>query len=96
MRNEYPFEKEYGEVVSPGHPDKLADAIADKIVAVTFRHDSNALVGVEVATALNRVFITGRIGAANRLRMMLDLNVITKEVYSAAGYGKKDSGRNRE
>ena len=45
MRNEYPFEKEYGEVVSPGHPDKLADAIADKIVAVTFRHDSNALVG---------------------------------------------------
>ena len=94
MRNEYPFGKEYGEVVSPGHPDKLADTIADKIVAVTFRHDSSALVGVEVATALNRVFITGRIGAANRLRMMLDLNVITKEVYSAAGYGKNNSGMN--
>ena len=28
MLHNYPFTKEFGEVVSPGHPDKLADAIA--------------------------------------------------------------------
>ena len=46
--NNYPFKKEYGEVVSPGHPDKLADAIADKIVATISSQDTTALVGVEV------------------------------------------------
>ena len=49
MVNDYPYKNEYGEVVSPGLPDKLADAIADKIVATISSQDTTALVGVEVA-----------------------------------------------
>lgn len=92
MTTDYPFKKEYGEVVSPGHPDKLADAIADKIVAAVSMNDSSALVGVEVATALNRVFVTGRIASHDKLVKLLSLDAITKEVYRAAGYGKRNSG----
>ena len=84
--NNYPFKKEYGEVVSPGHPDKLADAIADRIVAAVFSQDTTALVGIEVAIALNRVFVTGRI--ASRLETGPDLDHIARDVYRAAGYGK--------
>ena len=92
MRINYPFKKEYGEVVSPGHPDKLADAIADRIVAAISMQDPGALVGVEVATALNRVFVTGRVAARERLITMLDLNDVIKEVYRDAGYGRRGSG----
>ena len=35
------------EVVLPGHPDKLADAIADAIVHEASRRDPRALVGIE-------------------------------------------------
>ena len=37
------------EFVLPGHPDKLADAIADAIVKQARRLERRALVGVEVA-----------------------------------------------
>ena len=87
----YPFKREYGEVVSPGHPDKLADAVADRIVAAVSGRDSSALVGVEAATALNRVFVTGRIAAREKL-MALDLNAVINEVYRDAGYGRRASG----
>lgn len=92
MERRYPFRREFGEVVSPGHPDKLADAIADSIVGYVFRRDRTALVGVEVATSLNRVFITGRIGTTRDVLDRLDLNGIVCEVYGAAGYGDRTSG----
>ena len=66
MKHDYPFTKEYGEVVSPGHPDKLADAIADSIVGRITTHGSPlSLAGVEVAVALNKVFVTGRIAGSD-------------------------------
>lgn len=48
----------YAEYVSPSHPDRLADAIAEGIVteAVKKRHD--ALVGVEVAVHRDIVLST--------------------------------------
>jgi S-adenosylmethionine synthetase len=76
--------KTHAEYVSPGHPDRLADAIAEGIVteAVKKRHD--ALVGVEVAVHRDVVFIDGRIAAGSE---PVDKHRIVREVYEAAGYG---------
>ena len=51
----------FAEYVSPGHPDRLADAIAEGIVDHGMAIDSRALVGVEVAVHPNKVFIDGRV-----------------------------------
>lgn len=37
------------EYVSPGHPDRLADAIVESIVTLAVKRDPDALVGVECA-----------------------------------------------
>jgi|TARA_B100000315_G_scaffold193217_1_gene183707 S-adenosylmethionine synthetase len=98
MNNKYPFNKEYGETVSPGHPDKLADAIADEIVSVPVEFYEKSLVGVEVAVALNQVFLTGRIAtkrpfnvwsAKHYFENKPELNEIVRYVYRKAGYSKK-------
>ena len=92
MSNKYPFEKEFGEAVSPGHPDKLADAVADTIVSAVYENDSSALVGVEVAVSLDRVFITGRIATSGKLLKSLDLNAVVRKVFQEAGYGRSHPG----
>jgi S-adenosylmethionine synthetase len=88
MSNKYPFEKEFGEAVSPGHPDKLADAVADTIVSAVYEKDSSALVGVEVGVSLDRVFVTGRIATNGKLLKSLDLNAVARKVFQEAGYGQ--------
>ena len=55
------------EYVSPGHPDRLADAIVESIVDLAVGRDNEALVGVECAVHTDHVFIDGRI-AAGRAR----------------------------
>jgi S-adenosylmethionine synthetase len=76
--------KTYAEDVSPGHPDRLADAIAEGIVTEALKRKPEALLGVEVAVHRNVVFIAGRIATGadpeNKLR-------IVRDVYEAAGYG---------
>ena len=51
------------EYVSPGHPDRLADAIVESIVDLAVGRDGEALVGVECAVHTDHVFIDGRIAA---------------------------------
>ena len=51
------------EYVSPGHPDRLADAIVESIVDLAVGQDPEALVGVECAVHTDHVFIDGRIAA---------------------------------
>ena len=75
---------EHAEYVSPGHPDRLADAIAEEIVTAAVRDHARALVGVEVALHRDRVFVDGRIAAGPR---RIDVDRITREVYRFAGYG---------
>lgn len=75
---------QYAEYVSPGHPDRLADAIAEGIVTAAIRQRPESLVGVEVAVHTDAVFIDGRIATG---RERLDLESIVREVYSNAGYG---------
>ncbi|MBP6514546.1 MAG: methionine adenosyltransferase domain-containing protein [Steroidobacteraceae bacterium] len=72
------------EFVFPGHPDKLADAIADALVAEAVRREPRALAGVEVAVHRRRVFVTGRIGC--RDAASIDVAAVVREVYRTAGY----------
>ena len=74
----------HAEYVSPGHPDRLADAIAESIVTAAVRQKPDALVGVEVAVNTDCVFIDGRIAAGAQ---PVDIEKIVRNVYRAAGYG---------
>ena len=75
---------QHAEYVSPGHPDRLADAIAESIVTAAVRQKPDALVGVEVAVHTDCVFIDGRIAAGSK---PVDIEKIVRDVYRAAGYG---------
>ena len=52
------------EAVAAGHPDRLADSIADALVARAAGGIGRSLSGVEVAVHRDRVFVTGTIGDA--------------------------------
>ncbi len=73
------------EYVLPGHPDKLADAIADAIVHEAWRREHRALVGVEVALHRDVVFIDGRV--ACRGAEDIDIRTLVRRVYADIGYG---------
>jgi S-adenosylmethionine synthetase len=75
---------QHAEYVSPGHPDRLADAIAEGIVTAALRQRPESLVGVEVAVHRDAVFIDGRIATGSQ---RIDVKGIVKEAYRSAGYG---------
>src|SRR5688572_18471286 len=52
------------EAVLPGHPDKLADQIADAIVDIALQRDERAIVQVEVAVDRSVCFVDGRCSTA--------------------------------
>ena len=77
------------EYVSPGHPDRLADAIVESVVDLAVSRDPDALVGVECAVHTDHVFIDGRI-AAGRGHCAVshdEIEAAARDVYRAAGYG---------
>ena len=47
------------EFILPGHPDKLCDRIADRLVDAACTRDPKSLVGVEVALHQQVVLVTG-------------------------------------
>ena len=75
------------EDVLAGHPDRIADAVAERVVDHAVAIDEDALVGVEVAVFRRTVVITGRI-AAGRPEQTLGLfrESIVREAFRAAGY----------
>jgi S-adenosylmethionine synthetase len=77
------------EYVSPGHPDRLADAVAEACVQHALAIDPDALVGVEVAVCTDKVFVTGHIaaGAEGPGEAAEFLPRLAREAYRAAGYG---------
>jgi S-adenosylmethionine synthetase len=75
------------EFVLPGHPDKLADAIADAIVTEAMRLERRALVGVEVALHRNAVFIDGRVACEGAEH--IDFARIVTGIYGSAGYSER-------
>ena len=78
----------FAEYVSPGHPDRLADAIAESIVDHAMARDDRALVGVEVAVHTNKVFVDGRVAWRTQDGPPSPpLVEIAQDVYRHAGYG---------
>ncbi|CAD7289668.1 S-adenosylmethionine synthase [Campylobacter majalis] len=73
------------EVVSPGHPDKCADIIADNIVDKILQTDPNGRVASEVFVAGKNVVIGGEINAKINLSQE-DYENIVKEALYHIGY----------
>jgi len=74
------------EDVLPGHPDRLADAVAESIVDCAVADDPTALVGVEVGVHRKVVFVTGRVACWPDGPFGLDLEALVSSTYAGAGY----------
>lgn len=78
----------FAECVLPGHPDKLCDAIADRVVELAIAREPRAMVGVEVALHREVVFITGCV-ATNPPLTEAELGSCVREAFWAAGYSSE-------
>lgn len=85
----------FAEAVCEGHPDRLADRLAERIVDLACSRDDHALVGVEVAIHRNIVFIDGRIAAGTGSACAVseaEVRQLARAVFADAGYGTSASG----
>ncbi len=73
------------EVVSPGHPDKCADIIADSIVDKLLIEDSNSRVASEVFVAGKHVVIGGEVKSTCQLTQE-DYEKLVKDALAKIGY----------
>ncbi len=78
------------EVVSPGHPDKCADIIADSIVDKLIIEDSESRVASEVFVAGKHVVIGGEVKSKTQLTQE-DYEKIVKDALAKIGYDGKSS-----
>lgn len=74
------------EAVTPGHPDKVADQLADAVVDAVRAGDPAARAGVEVLVSPRRLVVSGRIVTRAPLPWER-LVALVEEVAVAAGYG---------
>lgn len=70
------------ESVTSGHPDKLADLIADSILDECLEQDANSRVACEVMLAHNKCFISGEITT----KAEVDYEYIARSVMAQVGY----------
>lgn len=70
------------ESVTCGHPDKLADLIADSILDECLHQDENSRVACEVMLAHNKCFISGEITT----KAKVDYVAVAKSVIADVGY----------
>lgn len=83
------FSTTVAEWVLPGHPDKLCDALADRIVGEVLRADRYGQCGIEAACAFDHVFVTGLIGFDRETLPDIEehLAAWVRDTYRSAGYG---------
>jgi len=84
----------FAEAVCVGHPDRLADTIADRIVTLATSRDPDALVGVEVALHRGVVFVDGRVAAGREAAAVGESEIVAlvRRAFADAGYGTTPSG----
>ena len=78
--------REIAEFIISGHPDKICDRIADKIVDFACQRDPLSLVGVEVALHQKLVVVTGCV-TTFPIATEDDITKIVFETFEEAGYG---------
>ncbi|RXK11998.1 methionine adenosyltransferase [Halarcobacter mediterraneus] len=78
------------EVVSPGHPDKCADIIADTIVDKLIIEDSNSRVASEVFVAGKHVVIGGEVKSKCQLSQK-EYETLVKDALAKIGYDGKSA-----
>lgn len=78
------------EVVSPGHPDKCADIIADSIVDRLIIEDKDSRVASEVFVAGKHVIIGGEVKSSAKLSNE-DYEKIVKDALAKIGYDGKSA-----
>lgn len=85
LREDYVFTSES---VTEGHPDKLADRIADAILDDIIRQDPDGRVAVEVLVATGLVMVTGQITTS----AYSDIPRIAREAIKSVGYTRAKFG----
>jgi S-adenosylmethionine synthetase len=78
----------FAEAVLPGHPDKLADQIADAVVDVALSNDERAIVQLEVAVDRDVCFVDGRCSTARGALPRELVEQTIRAVYGRAGFGE--------
>ena len=71
------------ESVTEGHPDKLCDTIADRVLDACLEHDPNARVACEVMATAGKIIVAGEITAAE----LPDIPAIVCQTVRETGYG---------
>lgn len=74
------------EAVSCGHPDKLADQVADAVLDAHLAQDPLARVACEVTLTANLALITGEIAS----KAKIDLETVVRKAICAAGYDRSE------
>ncbi len=78
------------ESVAEGHPDKVADQIADAILDECLKVDPNSRVACEVITTTGLIHIAGEITTKARI----DYQEVVRNVVKEIGYDKEEYGFN--
>ena len=76
------------ESVTEGHPDKVSDAIADRILDGVFKNDKYGRVACEVMVGVGYVIVGGEITT----KTWVDINNLAREVIKDIGYDKAEYG----
>ncbi len=71
------------ESVTEGHPDKLCDTIADRVLDACLQHDPRPRVACEVLATKGKILVAGEITA----QKLPDIPAIVSQTVRKAGYG---------
>lgn len=78
------------ESVTPGHPDKLCDKIADMILDAYLKEDSSSRVAVEVCAHKNGIVVMGEVTS----KAKIDIERIVRNAIIDVGYDNDNLGFN--
>ena len=79
------------ESVSEGHPDKLCDQIADRILDAYLEANKNSFVAIECFATTDTLIIGGEVNPINE---NIDIEKIARDTIKSIGYDKDEYGFN--
>ena len=79
------------ESVSEGHPDKLCDQIADRILDAYLEANKNSFVAIECFATTDTLIIGGEVNPINK---NIDIEEIARNTIKSIGYDKDEYGFN--